>query len=915
MRSQGLVAHKTSRAGGAANLKAPLKELFVCRYEDVFNGRSPISTCREKGFEGRQELQRFWDELLLQVNDAYLAQCIASIPEDRLIGPLKPTINEIFSACLRYLSDVNFIRVAHALETLAVFLREIFKKRFAEQTFTIITLVAGNADSGDAYFKKLICDVSGLLTGDNVPVLIKALGTRLFLMLLTATDNVNANPVASYLLLHPITDPLLSLLTISPPHHRQRLEFDTSLVLLLLLLLPLLLLSCQSLSPLLFLSPSSSPARLPRLFLVLLTATDNVNANPVASYLLLHPITDPLLSLLTLSPPHHRQRLEFDTSLVLLLLLLWRRASDPYADRIASSANAPLVPLLHTIHSLLSLSQEPGQGSGGMAGAGGGGGGGAGAAGGAGGGGGGTGGGEGAILGGISSYLPSMGVISSQASSALSVVAFATSAATQALYSYASTAIGGIASGKGLGELPPITSVIVEKFTERGSGAGEVDGQWAYGTCGVLLLYFLVALNPTARSPSLWPHEGFIVGPGKSLSLLWGDCLRLLLLTCRDAFDPHALQGEGGLPRAKVLFLLARLLLEERHTAEFLFRCDPATFLMHSLEPPSPSSPAMSPRSPRTPSHPRSSMSHAFFNMGVAVLSLPLPPTPTPAQPSFNTLPPSVSHTSNPPTSASSSSSSSHPSSSSSHSSLSSTPSSSSQPPLSMDPDALVRAAVVVSLVLNFARAKGVALSTATVDWLGLWRSLIRICDWCRAESNFQRPGVPEVAEISLGLLEACVGAGADLVGGSGIHSGGSSVGAGGCDDLEMLHALLLAHMGVFEGLQATAERITFGAAAKVSITGGITLVNIKELRDHYEVQAAGMGMRLGSITEEQALTVIRKKGMSGLKAKPRHVGPTHMYSEGTAELRILTAATRLLVVHHRRNFWSLLPKLELENY
>ncbi|CAI7864114.1 unnamed protein product [Closterium sp. NIES-53] len=179
MRSQGLVAHKTSRAGGAANLKAPLKELFVCRYEDVFNGRSPISTCREKGFEGRQELQRFWDELLLlKVNDAYLAQCISSIPEDRIIGPLKPTINEIFSACLRYLSDVNFIRVAHALETLAVFLREIFKKRFAEQTFTIITLVAGNADSGDAYFKKLICDVSGLLTGENVPVLIKALGTR-----------------------------------------------------------------------------------------------------------------------------------------------------------------------------------------------------------------------------------------------------------------------------------------------------------------------------------------------------------------------------------------------------------------------------------------------------------------------------------------------------------------------------------------------------------------------------------------------------------------------------------------------------------------------------------------------------------------------------------------------------------------
>ncbi|GJP38249.1 hypothetical protein CLOM_g22712 [Closterium sp. NIES-68] len=600
MRSQGLVAHKTPRSGGGANLKAPLKELFVCRYEDVFNGRSPISTCREKGFEGRQELQRFWDELLLlKVNEAYLAQCIASIPEDRLIGPLKPTINEIFAACLRYLGDVNFIRVAHALETLAVFLREVFKKRFGEQTFTIITLVAGNADSGDAYFKKLICDVSTLLTGENVPVLVKALGTRLFL--------------------------------------------------------------------------------------VLLTATDNVNANPVASYLFLHPITDPLLALLTLSPPHHRQRLEFDTSLVLLLLLLWRRAANPYADRIASTATAPLVPLLHTIHSLLSLSQEPELQFRGA--------------------------------GGVGSYLPSMEVISSQAASALSVVAFATSAATQALYSYASTAIGGIASGKGLTMLPPITSVIVEKFTERGSGGGEVDSQWAYGTCGVLLLYFLVALNPTARSPSLWPHEGFIVGAGKSISLLWGDVLRLLLLTCRDAFEPHALQGEGGLPRAKVLFLIARLLLEERHTAEFLFRCDPATFLMHSPEPPSPSSPAMSPRSPRTPSsHPVSSMSHAFFNMGVAVLSLPLPPTPAPAQPSFNTLPPSVSHSSsNPP---SSSSSSSHPPHSSSSSS--STPSSaSSQPAHSMDPDALVRAAVVVSLVVNFARAKGCPSAHQRLTGLG----------------------------------------------------------------------------------------------------------------------------------------------------------------------------------------------------
>ena len=33
----------------------------------------------------------------------------------------------------RYFGDDNFIRVAHALETLTVLLREIFKKRFNEQ--------------------------------------------------------------------------------------------------------------------------------------------------------------------------------------------------------------------------------------------------------------------------------------------------------------------------------------------------------------------------------------------------------------------------------------------------------------------------------------------------------------------------------------------------------------------------------------------------------------------------------------------------------------------------------------------------------------------------------------------------------------------------------------------------------------
>jgi hypothetical protein len=95
--------------------------------------------------------------------------------------------------------------------------------------------------------------------------------------------------------------------------------------------------------------------------------------------------------------------------------------------------------------------------------------------------------------------------------------------------------------------------------------------------------------------------------------------------------------------------------------------------------------------------------------------------------------------------------------------------------------------------------------------------------------------------------------------------------------------------------------------------------VNIKAVREHYEVMAASMGIRtaaLGasSISEEQAMLVIRRKGVATLKMRPRHAGPAHGYSEGNPELRILTALAKSLVAEHRRTFWLSLPKFELEN-
>ena len=41
----------------------------------------------------------------------------------------------------RYLDDGNFIRVAHALETLMVLFQEIFKKRFSEQLCTLLSII------------------------------------------------------------------------------------------------------------------------------------------------------------------------------------------------------------------------------------------------------------------------------------------------------------------------------------------------------------------------------------------------------------------------------------------------------------------------------------------------------------------------------------------------------------------------------------------------------------------------------------------------------------------------------------------------------------------------------------------------------------------------------------------------------
>jgi hypothetical protein len=46
------------------------------------------------------------------------------------------------------------------------------------QGFTILILVAGSVDNADNFFRRLIMGIVGLLTRDDVPVLVKSLGVK-----------------------------------------------------------------------------------------------------------------------------------------------------------------------------------------------------------------------------------------------------------------------------------------------------------------------------------------------------------------------------------------------------------------------------------------------------------------------------------------------------------------------------------------------------------------------------------------------------------------------------------------------------------------------------------------------------------------------------------------------------------------
>jgi hypothetical protein len=207
-----------------------------------------------------------------------------------------------------------------------------------------------------------------------------------------------------------------------------------------------------------------------------------------------------------------------------------------------------------------------------------------------------------------------------------------------------------------------------------------------------------------------------------------------------------------------------------------------------------------------------------------------------------------------------------------------------------LDPDLFYRAAILVPIVFNSLKVRGFQLSSSSMNFFALWDALLKTCEWCGDEKAFQRPGVPELAGLTLGIIEMSLGSNSEIWAAP--------------DETERLHAMVMAHIMSLEHLVQT--------AAKSIVRSHIQLVNVAAVKYHYEVQIAGLGVR-GQATMEQALVGVRKKGIANLKLKSVHTGPGHSYMEGMVELGLLTNLGRSLLIEYRKQSSIGMPKLELE--
>eukprot|EP01119_Soliformovum_irregulare_P000204 TRINITY_DN10147_c0_g1_i3.p1 TRINITY_DN10147_c0_g1~~TRINITY_DN10147_c0_g1_i3.p1 ORF type:complete len:626 (-),score=189.17 TRINITY_DN10147_c0_g1_i3:8-1885(-) len=191
---------------GVAN-RAPLREKFVTIYEEFFQGLNPSANNPS-----------FWDELfLLKVNASFLERCIMMTTEEHLSN-LKTNITIIFTNCCLALKNTSQARRLHALETLCILLKSIFRKKFTNFGYDVLGLLTEN--DNHTQFKDLLTALQQILRSKDEKDEFQLLALHLLATIVTAMDNINQNSLIQFFLTPEMFDCFLYTIQSKPGTHQ-----------------------------------------------------------------------------------------------------------------------------------------------------------------------------------------------------------------------------------------------------------------------------------------------------------------------------------------------------------------------------------------------------------------------------------------------------------------------------------------------------------------------------------------------------------------------------------------------------------------------------------------------------------------------------------------------------------------------
>ncbi|CAG9769602.1 unnamed protein product [Ceutorhynchus assimilis] len=212
----------TSRKRSGSGSKRQFKEKVVQIYETIL-----------KGEEIRSNNPLPWEEFfLLKPKLTTFETEILKLSTEQLQAA-KPNLNELFSQCIEILADNTSIRAAYGLQTLCGFLHSIFRKFGDGQTESNIQAIEflSGFDNYVSYLQKLLDFCQVFLEGDSTDAM-KGLCLKLIIILTIGSDNLNQNTLIEYIILSPLFECLVKLLSDVPT--RQKHGYDVVLIITLL---------------------------------------------------------------------------------------------------------------------------------------------------------------------------------------------------------------------------------------------------------------------------------------------------------------------------------------------------------------------------------------------------------------------------------------------------------------------------------------------------------------------------------------------------------------------------------------------------------------------------------------------------------------------------------------------------------